>query len=59
MPWVDVLMAKEKNNPITSSLALVGDFPIGVLIDSEGVVYARYITPDDVDMIMKELSKRK
>ena len=59
MPWVDVLMAKEKNNPVTSSLAVVGDFPIGVLIDSDGVVYARYISPDDVDMIMKEFSKRK
>ncbi|MBO4960947.1 MAG: DUF4369 domain-containing protein [Flavobacteriales bacterium] len=59
MPWVDVMMPKSKNNPLVKSMALVGDYPIGVLIDKDGMIYARYISPSDLENIMKDFNKRK
>ena len=58
MPWVDVLENNAKTNSVIKEFALVGNFPMGVLIDKDGLLHARYIEPADLELILPAIEKK-
>ncbi|MDD4820740.1 MAG: DUF4369 domain-containing protein [Flavobacteriales bacterium] len=58
MPWVDVIQSNTKTNSVIKQFALVGNFPMGILIDKNGILHARYIEPADLELILPAIEKK-
>lgn len=58
MPWQDVRDARGVKSTLVEKFALTGTLPTGVLIGPDGIILARYVSPEGLEVALDYLSKQ-
>ena len=57
MPWTEVRDARGVKNTLVEKFALTGTLPTGILVGSDGIILARYVSPEGLEKALEYLSK--